>query len=84
MTAEKLREVAENLIMAVEGFPTEKNIQGVIDVFSGIKLGCDNVWENHLYKDINDLLVMNKTECPVCGLQLKLTRTRSTVLVKPC
>lgn len=76
-----MREIAEQLISSVEGLSSEENIKGVMQVFEGIKTGMNNMWEDHLYSNANEVLFFSKTSCPVCFEPLKITRTRSAVLV---
>lgn len=77
-----MREIAQQLIQNVEGIDSEKNIDGVIQIFEGIKTGMNNIWEDHLYTNCNDVLFYSKTKCPNCNSSIEVTRDRSTVTVK--
>ena len=79
----EMRELAEKLIEAVEGIPSDKNIDGVMGVFDGIKTGMNNVWEDHLLENVNTVLFFIKMACPRCKKRLKIERTRSAVVVSP-
>ncbi len=79
----ELREVAEQLIKTLDGTVSDKNIEGVLSVFDGIRLGCDNKWEDYLMKNISDLLIYSRTSCEVCGEPVVIRRTRQSVSVKP-
>lgn len=76
-----MREIAEELIEAVEGIPNTKHIEGVLKVFEGIKAGCDNVWEDYIYNNINDVLLMSNAACPCCKAAIRVTRDRKRVAV---
>lgn len=75
------REIAIGLIQAVEGIECDKNIDGVMKVFDGIKLGVNNLWEDHLMADTEALLMYEEILCK-CGNLIELERHRNTIIAK--
>lgn len=74
----KLEEVALSLIRAVGGITDEANIKGVVEVFEGIRKGVHGVWEEHLAKQTEDLLMYDEILCE-CGRLIEVARHRDCV-----
>ncbi len=75
------REIAISLIQAIEGLETEKNIEGVLEVFDGIKNGVNNLWEDHLANETTEALMYDNVLCP-CGRLIEITRDVGRIGVK--
>ena len=73
--------VAESLIKAVDGIVTEKNIEGVLEVFEGIRKGVNNQWEEHLAAESTEAIMYDEILC-ACGSLIDVKRTRLSVDVK--
>jgi hypothetical protein len=74
-------EIARSLIQAVGGIESEKNIQGVMEVFNGIKRGVHNQWEEHLCAEATDFLMYNEILCS-CGKLIEVTSSVNGVATK--
>lgn len=76
-----LNEIAARLIKAVDGIPTETNMEGVISVFNGIRQGCNNDWEDYLMKNTTDLLFYSKHRCDKCNSPIEVKRYADSYVV---
>jgi hypothetical protein len=76
-----LEDVAISLIEAVDGAVTEKNIEGVIEVFNGIIRGVNNQWEGHLARETEEVLMYDNIICK-CGSLIEIIRKRTKVEVR--
>lgn len=77
-----IEEIAEGLIKAVGGIVSEKNIEGVITVFKGIKKGVDNDWEAYLTEQTNEVIMRDSLACPSCNTTVLIERQRNNVSVE--
>lgn len=75
------RDIATNLIRAVGGIECDRNIEGVMQVFDGIKIGVNNLWEEHLAAETCELLMYDEVLCK-CGRLIEIVRNSQTITTK--
>lgn len=76
-----LRAFAEELIQAVEGIGSEKNITEVVEILNTIKRVADENWEAHLAGETAETLMYDEILCS-CGQLIEITRKRKHIDAK--
>ena len=74
----KATDIAQDLIKAVGGELSDKNILGVLKVFHAIKEMIDLNWEQYLVQTTNEALTVDFVKCK-CRRKLEVVRTRQSV-----
>lgn len=74
-------QIAVGLIQAVGGIECDQNIEGVVKVFEGIKIGVNNNWEDHLAAETAEMLMYDEILCK-CGQLIEIERNRKTIIAK--
>ena len=68
-----LESIAETLIENVEGIASKQNIEGVIAVFKSLLKAQNELWEKHVVKETNNMLITNNILCK-CGNPITVTQ----------